>query len=98
MNRSMKHAPKISLTVLAAAILALSQGCVAPKTGPLPSAKPPLPESFPGVEGTTNTAVLGWRGGFSNWRMEVFAGGPVSQPTGFNAPDRTAGFSITSFF
>jgi len=43
-------------------------------------------------------AVLGWRGGFSNWRMEVFAGGPVSQPTGFNAPDRTAGFSITSFF
>lgn len=64
MNRSMKHAPKISLTVLAAAILALSQGCVAPKTGPLPSAKPPLPESFPGVEGTTNTAVLGWRGFF----------------------------------
>lgn len=64
MNRTMKYAPKISLTVLAAAILALSQGCVAPKTGPLPSAKPPLPEGFPGVEGTTNSAALGWRGFF----------------------------------
>ena len=61
MTRSMKNVPKISLTVLAASILALSQGCVAPKAGPLPSATPPLPERFPGAEGTNATAVLGWR-------------------------------------
>lgn len=64
MNRPMKYAPKISLTVLTAAILALSQGCVAPKTGPLPSATPPLPGHFPGADGTTNAATLDWRGFF----------------------------------
>ncbi len=61
MIRSKMNVPKLSLTALAAAILALSQGCVAPKPGPIPSATPPLPERYPGVEGTNVTAVLGWR-------------------------------------
>ena len=43
-------------------------------------------------------AVLGWRGGLPNLRVELFAGAPVSKPPGFHAPDRIAGFSVTSFF
>lgn len=61
MNRPMKNAPKIPLAVLAASILALSQGCVAPKTGPLPDAKPPLPDRFPATENAKETSVVGWR-------------------------------------
>ena len=43
-------------------------------------------------------AVLGWRRDGPRWRLEVFAGGPVSRPPGFNAADRVAGFSITALF
>lgn len=43
-------------------------------------------------------AVLGWRGAWSHGHIEVFVGGPVSQPPGFHSPDRVAGFSVTTVF
>jgi multidrug efflux system outer membrane protein len=61
MNRPMKSAYKFTRSLVTAAVLAIASGCVAPKPGPLPSAVAPLPDRFPGTEGTTNAVVIGWR-------------------------------------
>ena len=57
----MKSAYTLTRTLVAAAVLAVAPGCVAPKPGPLPSAVAPLPDRFPGTEGATNAVVIGWR-------------------------------------
>lgn len=61
MKRPMPNASKLSLTILAAAVLAVTPGCLTPKPDPLPSSTPPLPDRFPGADGATNGVILGWR-------------------------------------
>jgi multidrug efflux system outer membrane protein len=61
MNQPMNTLTKTSGILLAAAILAITTGCVVPKAGPLPSSTPPLPSRFPGTDGSTNAVVIGWR-------------------------------------
>lgn len=39
-------------------------------------------------------AVLGLRGAWQGWRYDVFAGGPVQKPAGFETADTTAGFNL----
>ncbi|MFM7804599.1 MAG: TolC family protein, partial [Verrucomicrobiota bacterium] len=56
----MKNSAQLSLTVLAASILALAPGCTAPKTAPLPQSTPPLPARFPGVETTEGGSPQAW--------------------------------------
>lgn len=62
MITDMKNSSKLGLGLLAAALLAAVPGCAVPKTGPLPSATPPLPERFAtATDGPTNAVVVGWR-------------------------------------
>lgn len=54
--------PSLSFLVVAAgaAILLTTPGCGTPRTGPLPSSQPPLPDRFPGADGSPNSRVIGW--------------------------------------
>ena len=56
MNRALKLVP----AAVAAALLWVVPGCGTPRTGPLPSSTAPLPDRFPGTDGSTNAVVLGW--------------------------------------
>ena len=60
----MENSAQLSLTVLAASILALAPGCTAPKTATLPPSTPPLPARFPGVETTEGGSPRAWNGFF----------------------------------